>query len=245
LFLFFAFLSRPTPLILAVLLYLLVRSRRVFVPAAAVSAALLIGFMAWSHADFHQWLPPYYVPGRLDFSVVPTALWGAIASPSRNIFIWAPFTVLLPFLLWHFGPPSTLILVFLFTAAVSLLSALAFQKWWFGYSFGPRGLTTSVFAMLMAVIILCGELAARKDRPRWLGAPAGLLGALMPGPLVNLQGLFNPSVLDWNIYPDVDTYPGALPSSSISFLDDGHDVTLGPRLTLRRSPKKSGHGRGV
>jgi hypothetical protein len=212
LFLFLAFLSRPTaaPFILAVLLYLLVRSRQAFVRAAAVSAVLLIGFMVWSHADFHHWLPPYYAPGRLDFAIIPKALWAAIASPSRNIFIWAPFTVLLPFLLWRFGPPSPLILVFLFTAAMTLLSGLAFECWWFGHSFGPRGLTDSVFPMLLAVIILCGELATQEDRPRWLSAPAGLLGALVLGSLINLQGLLNPWVYEWTVYPDVDTYPTAI-----------------------------------
>ena len=98
---FSAYLCRPNScfLIIAVFVYVFLKSRRMFVKTAALSFGCLVMLSAFSLYEYGQILPDYYMLGigkERTFHVREfwTALYGIFLSPARGIIVYSPFLIL-------------------------------------------------------------------------------------------------------------------------------------------------------
>jgi hypothetical protein len=204
--LFLAFFSRASSatFIIAALGYLLLKERRQFLLTAATSLLFLLIFLTWSRLEFGTWLPIYYSKARLQAEREPLwiGLLGNLVSPSRGIFIFSPFFLLLvpgAYLVGRFLTRQLLAWMALSWFLISLLLTARAASWWGGESYGPRIMTESLLALILLVILIWNEVRLR------LGATAKRL-ALATFALLSLvaifintyQGLFNPDTVGWN-----------------------------------------------
>ncbi|MFN2188305.1 MAG: glycosyltransferase family 39 protein, partial [Candidatus Promineifilaceae bacterium] len=205
---FLAFFSRPSAaaFIVAALAYLLVKERRQFLVAASVSFLLLILFTAWSRLEYGLWQPPYYSIARLQAERVSiwTGLIGNLISPSRGIFVFSPFFLLIIPGVLYVG--RKLIRQPLMWMAVSwfvlslILNARA-VVWWGGDSFGPRLMTENVLALVLLVIIIWKAAGSRLERrTKWIAAVLFSVLGLAAIFINSYQGLYNPDTLGWNLF---------------------------------------------
>jgi hypothetical protein len=212
---FLAFFSRPSAaaFIVAALAYLLVKERRQFLVAASVSFLLLILFTAWSRLEYGLWQPPYYSIARLQAERVSiwTGLIGNLISPSRGIFVFSPFFLLIIPGVLYVG--RKLIRQPLMWMAVSwfvlslILNARA-VVWWGGDSFGPRLMTENVLALVLLVIIIWKAAGSRLERrTKWIAAVFFSVLGLAAIFINSYQGLYNPDMVGWNLFVEHQTLP--------------------------------------
>ena len=88
--LFLAYLCRPTFALLApfLLLYYFSFSKLNAFFSGAILSLMLGIFVLWSLQEFHQVLPDYYLPKRLDTDTFYVALAGNLISPARGILVF-------------------------------------------------------------------------------------------------------------------------------------------------------------
>lgn len=211
--LFAAYLCRPTAGILALLalFYLGAWHRRDLAIAASVILVCSAIFAAFNWREFGQPLPGYYVASNwLHGSQVGTAVYGALFSPARGLFVYSPFffgVLAGALLLWRKVKRFHLAWLAIVWFCGHLAAVAATSMWWGGYSFGPRLLTDAIPALVILTCITWSILAG--ERRQWQkAAQAGyiLLGAI--GILINSgQGLFNINTVTWNAMPSIDRYP--------------------------------------
>ena len=212
--LFAAYLARPSAAVFIALLlgYLFWRRRPLFWPATLLAGGLFGLFLIWSKWEFGTPFPFYYRPERLAEGTgtgLMAALYGQLFSPSRGLFIFVPYLLLLP---WGTGrlPDNRrpwLWLILAWGVGQLLLNVLA-APWWGGWSYGPRLLLDWWPGLVLLVFM---------QWPRLSGGRTGQ-GRLVLFVLLGLvaiwihsyQGLFNVQTSRWNgaIPPNIDEHPG-------------------------------------
>lgn len=213
LWLFLAYLTRPTAALLAVLLlaWAGTRDRRGSLQAAGVAAVLFGGFMLWSHSEFGQWLPPYYRMGLGGGGFSGEALAGLLVSPSRGLLTFSPFLLALPVVAWLRRPDWPLArgwwAVGIGWPALLVLAFSRWPMWWGGGCFGARLLTDALPGLFLLVLRVWPAHVPRGRAS--LSVAVLTLTVLAAGTIHVGQGLYNPWGFRWNGEPSVDTEPWA------------------------------------
>ena len=228
--LFWAYLSRPSTAIFVglTLLYCLIWQRQLFLRIAGTAIFCLLGLIFIYYREFSLPLHPYYLPAAFggvqgfdpDLQTpLPLALFGLLFSPSRGLFSFSPFLLLLPAIsllwwrrLWRL-PWFWLSWLWI---ATHLLMIARFNIWWGGYSFGPRLLTDLLpaFFLLAILTLSAGFTPGQADKAwvsPWLAWVIGTMLALISLGIHSGSGLFNTYATDWNgnaLAPDVNLRPG-------------------------------------
>lgn len=213
--LFSAYLCRSNAsvLIVAVFVYVFLKSRRMFVKTAATSFVFLLLLVGFSFYEYGQMLPDYYmmgIGGKRSFTVKEfwPALYGLFLSPARGVIVYSPF--LLPVFVGvavYFGRiRKNGIFWMVFTWFLLYFSVLAnWGSWWGGWSYGAR-LQVDVFpALVLISCIVWREVATGKRLSvrRWAIASYMLLGLI--GIAMNAgSGLYNRNIQMWNSLPDIN-----------------------------------------
>lgn len=209
--LFAAFLCRPTAAfyILFVFAILLFASRRALAMTMLISAGLLAVFSMVSYRELGTVLPQYYLPSRLDSSLFWEAIQGNTISPSRGLFVFSPFLVLLlaAALVYRDKAPGWLLWGAIIWVTLHLIVVSRFPHWWAGNSYGTRLLTDSMPGWLLISIF---GFQAIVSRAKQLWIAVLLLASSLSIYSNTVQGLFNPYSLEWNKAPGVDENPEQL-----------------------------------
>jgi hypothetical protein len=213
--LFLAYFSRASAaaFIVIVLLYLLLKDWRQFLPTAATAFIFLCLFLGWSRLAFGQWLPIYYSVARFQQDRTPVwlAILGHLFSPSRGIFVFSPFFLLLIpglLLLGHRMGWRPLLWLCLGWFTLHLFIASQAASWWGGHSFGPRLLTDTVLALVLLTILLwrAARLYLGLTVQKATIASYLLLGAA--GIFIHsIQGLYGANTGRWNNYIEPTAVP--------------------------------------
>jgi hypothetical protein len=206
LLLFLGYFSRASTaaFILVVLIYLLIKDRKIFLITGTTAFIFLLLFAGWSHLEYGTWLPAYYSVTRFQSEKTPIwlAIYGHLFSPSRGIFVFSPFFLLIIPGILLFGrriSRQPLVWVAVGWFGLHIIISSAAVDWWGGYSFGPRLLTETVLALVLLMVILWRE-AKRRLSPQWyktIVASFLVLGAA--GIFIHsYQGLYNINTAGWN-----------------------------------------------
>lgn len=212
--LFLAYFSRASSaaFIIVVFLYLFIKDRRQFFKVGIVAGSLFGLFLLWSMNVYGQLLPSYYSIGRFEAGAVPTwvAIYGHLFSPSRGVFVFSPFLILVLVGLarfWRVVSRQLLVWLCIGWFALHVFIASRAVVWWGGNSFGPRILTDSLIGLILLSVILWGNAKCRLSL-RWKRVVAGayiVLGLLAIG--INMQGLYNRNVSRWHGYVEPVVQP--------------------------------------
>ena len=214
-----AYLCRPTAQVfnITVLAYLLFARRRCLLGALSSWAVFVVLLAGLSWGEYKQLLPDYYLPARI--SNLPlrswlTALYGGLFSPARGLLIYCPFVVVAA--ACAFSVRKTLAQQGLFIMAlcgvgVHWLLVSRFDKWWGGWSYGPR-LLADVYPALVLAVLLIARFFYQNALPRFQKgvAVAWMLSGLAAILINTAQGLYNPNVMLWNDFPNIDDHPDYL-----------------------------------
>ncbi|MCA9988645.1 MAG: hypothetical protein KDE59_30270, partial [Anaerolineales bacterium] len=155
--------------------------------------------------------PFYYRPERLaagSGTGLLAALYGQLLSPSRGLFVFVPYLLLLPWgtgrLPVHQRPWLWLILAW--GLGQLLLNQLA-APWWGGWSYGPRLLLDWWPGLALLVFLLWPRLSGGRTG-HYRVALFTVLG-LVAIWIHSYQGLFNVQTGRWNgaIPPNIDEHP--------------------------------------
>jgi hypothetical protein len=216
LLLFAAFFTRPTAAIFisCVLIYLFWKHRSVFWTAALTAGVFLLAFFLFSWMTYGEILPPYYAAGSwIDPENMWLALIGILVSPSRGLFVFSAFLlVILAGLIYYFPKLKRVGLFWVCTVWFGLLLLLvaSTRNWWGGYSFGPRLLTDGLPALSMLTILLWQTMRQTASQYAQFGmAAVFMMLGVFSIYIHSYQGLFNLESLRWNgpLPPSVDNHP--------------------------------------
>ncbi len=203
-----AFVTRPTSILLAPWLGLLLLVRRPRqVPAwTAVLVAILAAFVAWSHGTFGSWLPPYYLEhlGKGSTGGWLEATAGLLVSPNRGLLVFCPLFV---FSLWgawrafrRRSPEDDLLLVAALFCASTWMLVASFEVWWGGGSYGPR-LLAELFPFLTLLLFPVFSALPATGK-RWRIAIVGaLLVAGSWSAFAAIRGATVDATRSWNRWP--------------------------------------------
>lgn len=224
LFLFLAFICRPTTAIFIGLtfIYLLGYYRRGFLGTAVVSFLLLIAFFGFAKYQYGQWVPFYYLNAYgLTASQLPNnsravILYALLFSPSRGLFIFTPlFLWALVGSVYYFRSLKSLPLYWfsLLWISAHIFMVSGFGIWWGGYSYGPRLLTETNLAFVILLVLVIQIIEQKDDNKvskNWYKNPWVLTCLLLGGISLFInagEGLFNDQTSFWNSSPSVDLHP--------------------------------------
>lgn len=166
-------------------------------------------FMAWSHIEFGELLPAYYLPKRLDETGdVSLALYGHLFSPSRGLLIFSPlFLIALLAPLFRSNRKRLITWYLLASYLLHLLLLSKFVHWWGGWSYGAR-LQVDMVPLLFVLMLLFLD-GMWKFKPGPLLRKGFLLFATCAGTwgfFVHVpQGMMNHQITAWN--GNIDQYP--------------------------------------
>ena len=221
----FACWCRPTAILLAGLVVLLMFGRAATsastgrrsatAGALALSATVLVSLALlslMSRLTYGQWLPDYYIGGRLAASDrFGTALMAHLVSPSRGLLIFAPAAALAP--IAALLSPRRVLRVQLAALGLvwlclHLVIVSRFPYWWGGYGFGSRLLVDVLPGVFVFSCAAAAAVCGSSRRWRVLGLVA-LVPAAAAGIWINsVQGVFNSATATWNASPNIDRFPG-------------------------------------
>lgn len=212
--LFAAYLCRPTAItfIAPASIYVAFKKRAGLVPFGLTGMLLFGLFMMFAWHEYHQLLPPYYLPQRLQQTTTFwTAFYGNLVSPARGVFVYNPqmiVIVLTGFVFFRTIWKSSLIRLSLAWFVLHLIVVSRFPHWWGGGSFGPRLMTDTIPAFLLLTVVMLRMLMQETSwkKLRLLFGVLVLL-ALAGGYINTYQGLFNVCTSRWNNFPTIDRYP--------------------------------------
>jgi hypothetical protein len=209
-FLFAAYLCRPSAALLAVPTAILIwrQSKIDAIKMAATFWLLLVILCVFSFREFSTWLPGYYSlyganTGGINFVHWRKALYGLTFGPARGLFVYQPFLILI--LLAVIFTIRKLWRKPLFWLAISwiildLLLVCHWPMWWGGGSFGSRLLVESFPAWVILTGITWAEMSALREQMVLFALSFGMLVGL--GIFINsYQGLYNWSTWEWNGMP--------------------------------------------
>jgi hypothetical protein len=190
------YFARPTSAIsiVAITVYLLLFYRRFLVSYAAVGAAWLVLFVAYSEHHFGRGLPDYFqLP--LQFRNAPAALAGVLVSPSRGLLVYVPVVLFVIYLLirywrWIVHRRLAWLAVSVILAHIAICSG--FTIWWGGGCYGARLMTELVpWFVLLVIEGLGGRLKYRVDHRAPLSAGNWQLPLICGGVLLGLSIFIN------------------------------------------------------
>jgi hypothetical protein len=219
--LFCIYISRPSAstFIIVALAYLLWRHRDRFLRVAITALVPLLLFSLWSWWEFGSLAPIYYAAAarfQAHASSPWLALYGHLLSPSRGLFVFSPFVVLvLAGVIWRFKRLAKRPMIWFAMAwfVLAIAAASTMTRWWGGWSFGSRILTEGLPAVVLLTALLWQDISEGLSRTRRRIVIAGYLTLGMLGILINsYQGLYNLNTAAWNgtMLPDVDREPSYL-----------------------------------
>lgn len=225
LFLFLAYLCRPTTAIFITLalVFILVKHRYFFLPTAFTAFVLLVCFSLFSHYEYGLWLPSYYLPrqlgGLLNYSSqqatpLRLALHGLLFSPSRGLFVYSPIflsAVLGSILFRHDLKKHALSWLIVLWVVGHVLVVARFPNWWGGFSFGPRLLADILPGLVLLTIFVAQRWLLTADKSsRVLGITLFLLSAGISIIINSYVGMFSQAMLlshGHDLPPNVDKAP--------------------------------------
>ncbi len=201
--------TRPRPVLLAVLLALAVFARPAnALPAVALgvylakmdraaairyAVALAIGIvLPWAiyHPVYGQ-LQPDFHPAYFSLETMPSGLAGVLFSPSRGLVWSLPIVVALPFLLRR----EPLVLLAAGIVVAHMLVIACWSCWWGGHGYGSR-LATGIVPWVVLLVIL----AVRTQRGRRVPV-ACLAGLALVGVAMHARGATSEATNRWNLQP--------------------------------------------
>ena len=216
LLLFAAFFTRPSAAIFIgiILIYLFWKHRSVFWTMAPTAGVCLLAFIFFSRITYGELLPPYYAAGSwIDPENAFVALLGVLVSPSRGLFVYSAFLlVILAGTIYYFQKLKRVGLFWVCIIWFGLLVLLvaSTRNWWGGYSFGPRLLTDSLPALILLTILLWQIMRqTASQHAQYSAAAAFILLGIFSAYIHSYQGLFNWQTTRWNgaLPPSVDYHP--------------------------------------
>lgn len=198
--------------------YLLLRHRRVILPAACWGLLFLVllgGFNWWEFGQLSE--PTIYsvIPERWDWHAPLTHVAGVLISPGRGLFIYMPLSaiaLLAPLFVWR-KLDNTALACAAYTAIMLHLAMLSvYGMWWGGFSFGPR-LCAEMLPWLFVLGVM--SLQVWQSGPRWsrpwkATAFLGLAVMISWSLYVNYRGANIPATIEWNARRNIDYHPEAL-----------------------------------
>ncbi|HTY55847.1 MAG TPA: hypothetical protein VMB26_11625 [Candidatus Binataceae bacterium] len=221
------FFVRPTGalVVIGLSIYIFVYHRKDSIPFCVTGLGWLAGFITYSWYTFGQLLPGYYHNQTFHtFSHFTTAFAANLLSPSRGLFVFVPELMFVVFLLdryWTRLPHRRLAVLALAISFAHLLIICGDEKWWGGWSFGPRLLTDLVpWFVLLAILslrafrddLLQREIADSSGRKRFSRSDQAKIALgfflLAIGIAINSRGAMSWKTGQWNASPHIDAYPG-------------------------------------
>jgi hypothetical protein len=161
-----SYFVRPTSsaTIVAFTIYIFLYHRKLVIPVIATGALWCAAFVGYSLANFHQFLPKYFMPARLGYTQFWTALPGNLISPSRGLFVFVPVLLFVGYLLVRyrrFLEFKRLVLMSVAVMLVHLITVSGFSPWNGGSCYGPRYMTALVpWFVLLAILGIKARLKA-------------------------------------------------------------------------------------
>ncbi len=212
-----AFVCRPTAAIAIAGLSLgfALRHRRFVGWVVPGAAAVAVPWLAFNQSVWEQWLPPYYLPSRLEAgdSVFLEALVGNLFSAARGLFVFCPLAVVAlasALVAVRRGDENRIVSVIAVSVvAVHWVVISRFPHWWGGHAFGPRLFTElTPFAM----VLLAPWLDALFVQRAWGSARGWVTGVLVALTVfVHARGALVKATWRWNDLPvNVDEKPERL-----------------------------------
>lgn len=213
---------RPTGAIVVVSVTLFVwwRHRRDFRALALCGAAWGAAFVLYSRWAFGQSIPDYYLwGGRIGgASQMGMTLLVYIISPSRGLLVFTPSVALTLYLIMrHWRDLSHRGLAFLSLTIIAgyVAAVCAFSKWWGGWSYGPRLLSSLIPWWVLLAALGFQALLRYCARPQTNHTPSvyrramvtcGVLTALI-GIIINGWGAISWAPFLWNRAVQIDQHP--------------------------------------
>jgi len=201
-----AFLLRPTTAFfgLAVLIFesRIQWKRRLAVVFMGLAGVVVVWFLPMSDG-----VRDYYSVGKLEH-VTPllTGLYGTLLSPSRGLFVFSPFLLVVVLLIvWHWrrvvsGPLCRVLVCWI---GLHVLAVSIRRFWWGGHCFGPRLLTELIPGFLVLATLVWPTVPQRARR--WTACL--FLALALPAIVVHSGvGLWNEATKRWNVDPNVDQH---------------------------------------
>jgi len=207
-----AYAMRPTSAIPVVLFTVWVALKHRRELGRYIGCAALIG-LPWlwvNHANWGQWLPPYYQAGRVGGNAqFWQALAGNMVSPARGLLIFSPVLALaVPGVALKLRRRSFdgLDAVLVLGVVGHWITISLFPHWWGGDSFGPRLFSDAVPFLVVLCLPVVEWLATVPRRTlRAMAAMGACVTATALSLLVNGQMAVFASAHCWNNVPsDVD-----------------------------------------
>lgn len=211
--LFWAYVTRPAALLFTpvVLVYLLLSKPGCSVRVVCWLLIQLGIFAVFSLSQYHSLLPPYFLGARL----VETrsgweALYGIFLSPSRGLFIFSPF--LLVVVIGCIAAVKSLGRNLLFCVLAGWIVLHCFilswrmQVWWGGWCFGPRYMTDVLPGFLVLGLLWYSH--ATRSYSLKICRILGVLAVILIAASVWIntrEGLYNTATAKWNSDPDVNS----------------------------------------
>jgi hypothetical protein len=213
----FAFMMKPVYAIPSAMLGILVLGApslplRLKVSFVAVCALLAAFFVATSLLIYGNMLPPYFAPSRGSSFEFPR-LAAVLFSPGRGALWFTPsllVTCCTPLLVRQDRRlfVTTIVAVAAVTAAV--LAVSDFDKWWGGWSFGPRLLQFALPATALLALVFVRAASLRSGREQIAILVLCIAIAEWEG-IVHVSGVMSGRGWEWNTTPiNVDLAPQRL-----------------------------------
>lgn len=211
-----AYICRPTAgfFITSVFVYLFVAHRLFFLRVAAVSIVAFVVFVVFSWFRDGQLLPSYYSPQKILSNLYTSSwlvgLYGNLLSPSRGLFSFTPYLILVfGIAVWQFRrlKEHRLFWLAVIWFCLHIIAVSTRRDWWGGHTYGPR-FSTDLLPGLILVTVLVWQEISRLDSLRYKNVIAtgyivlGCLGIFIH----SYQGLYNPYTKQWNKHPNIDNY---------------------------------------
>jgi hypothetical protein len=214
LFLFSAYLCRPTAAIFVafVALYvLLFKTRAEFIKLSVSCLLLFLVFVIFSFYEYKSILPPYYLQRFSRIETFWTGLYGILLSPSRGLLIYSPYLFFTLLGLCCFCKKlfrSRLMCLAILWFFFHLIMIAQHRYWWGGHCFGPRFLTEAFPACILMTILLWSHASTTlSHKPRNVLISIFFCFSLISIFINTGQGLYNPATAQWNGSPNIDKYP--------------------------------------
>lgn len=209
--LFFAYLTRPSSslFILSVFIFMIIRSRHNgtwvrLIKTAATAAGLLLLYVGFNMVELGLPLPPYYLLFR-DKLVIDrffTAFLGLTISPSRGMFIFSPFLIVVMagvILSFRKLRHDSLFVMMAAWSTMHFLLICFFVAWPGGWSYGPR-LLVDILPALAVIAALAWRECSRQYTGKSMKVAMVLFVALgiLSIHFHSNVGLFNKYSQAWN-----------------------------------------------
>lgn len=215
-----AYTVRPTnsiPIVL-ITLHVLFAHRKYLTGYVLGGLLIAVAFLLLNRSIWANWLPPYYLPGRLgDNPRFLAALAGNLVSPARGLLIYSPVLlfvgcgVLIKIRRRSFGGLDAALLG---SVTLHWLAISSFKHWSGGASYGPRFFTDMLPFMMYFLVPVLGAITVPRTAAQWPLA-SGLALLMAVSFFMHYRGATQRATWDWNgaclhVVESVDDNPARL-----------------------------------